>query len=189
MEDTRAPASPFKVCPRCKEAIAATRAYFSPDISGRYGLYSVCKRCVRERKRVYQRTHREHINALREARRIPPELLPETKMCTKCRKVFPLDMLNFHRHSASPDGYDPRCRPCINSRERRAYAKKPRKVSFVRRVRVSPLLPLKYCRWCDTVHARTETFFSRSRHYRDGLGYVCKGCRKRAYEQRRGMRR
>lgn len=174
---------PFKVCTRCEASLPATREYFTPNRLGHLGLQSACKRCIRERQRAYRSTHREHIKALTAARRLPLALVPDTKMCTKCQKIFPLDILHFHRHSSTRDGYACQCRQCVHRYKRLIYGTKTRKASFVRRVRVSPLLPLKYCRWCNTIYARTTTFFPRSKQGRDGLDYVCKACRKRYHEK------
>ena len=48
----------------------------------------------------------------------------KTKICTKCKKEFPVIFEYFYRNAKSPDGYSYVCRTCANKRRKESNQKK-----------------------------------------------------------------
>ena len=48
----------------------------------------------------------------------------KTKICTKCKKEFPVIFEYLYRNAKSPDGYSYVCRTCANKRRKESNQKK-----------------------------------------------------------------
>lgn len=167
-----------KACTRCGHHFPMTPTYFSRDVRGRFGWHSWCKSCKRAYNRLYRKTHAQEVAAAIARRRIPVLERPATKRCGRCAQEYPTQPRFFCRDSTTRDGIHSICRRCRRRARQVAYAKRKRKTAVVLHIQVSRLLPLKYCRQCDTVHPRTNAFFARDRGTVDRFAYGCKKCRK-----------
>lgn len=91
----------------------------------------------------------------------------ETKVCTGCQEKKPKS--EFYKRAASPDGLQPRCKPCVNS----ANAKN-RRANKLKNARGVDAVGTKFCSECKTEKPKKE--FSKASSRPDGLSHRCKSC-------------
>ena len=51
----------FKTCTKCGETLPATTEYFYKQKNGKYGLLSICKKCIAERGKQYREDNKDKI--------------------------------------------------------------------------------------------------------------------------------
>lgn len=77
---TPIPVPDEKSCSGCGQVLPNTREYFGERKTGRGGLNSKCKLCLRERSRIWREAHREQVRtAQQKYREQNPERVQETK--------------------------------------------------------------------------------------------------------------
>ncbi|KKM14069.1 hypothetical protein LCGC14_1709810 [marine sediment metagenome] len=101
------------------------------------------------------------------------------RRCRNCGEVLPV--LAFWQSKTKGDGYEDRCKTCLQERYRKYCEKQARKFAN------SPRLPgMKQCTHCKRTQRGTE--FTRDRGRPDGLTAWCRECRlevKRRYNLRK----
>lgn len=113
---------PMKRCiGACGREIPATVENFARDPLDR--PRPRCRDCELAAEMVadFARAEREAV-AKREAVELPPDTAASKTCPGPCGRTLPLNIHNFHRHKNSSDGFQARCKDCINQdhRERRA---------------------------------------------------------------------
>lgn len=86
----------MKICAKCKQSLPATKEYFFKCNSRKDGLYSWCKICDRNIKKV-----------------TPSE--GSMKICGKCKRSFPATKEYFFLDKNRFDGLYPTCKECLHS--------------------------------------------------------------------------
>lgn len=123
--------TPLKTCTRCKRELPATREFWSPNRTGRFGLQGRCKPCLADLQRKRSAGEPEYAR----------DPLPDGFLrCRHCGLVAPATPETFHSDKRRKYGLDGLCRACFGTENRkwrkahpdrvRAYEEKPERKAW-----------------------------------------------------------
>ena len=123
-----------KKCSKCGRELPATTEFFSPNPTGKYGLYSICRKCKSEdkkyienyklrhiknreadliRKREYYNQNRERVNFLSRIHQFIRKNKTKQKFCTICNTYTKVELASInHTYTENPEDYIWLCRSC-----------------------------------------------------------------------------
>lgn len=161
-----------KFCRRCRECWPATAEFWRKDPKRADGLTTTCKACLGEAKRGVV---------------CPLEPEVESRACSTCKIVKPVNVACFVPMKKRPDGFTLQCRDCKNKAVRaRKQAKRqgiPAQPEFVSK----PSTKYKQCIACGEKKPQNLVFFHRKHSAHDRLTSQCKVCANAASKIRRAL--
>lgn len=91
--------------------------------------------------------------------------MEETKECTKCKRILPLDIDHFNHKCDTKDGWTSRCKECLGRK-------------FTNHLTHIPKEGYKFCKKCDKELPISIQYFPPDESCKDGLRNVCRCCGK-----------
>ena len=91
--------------------------------------------------------------------------MEETKECTKCKRILPLDIDHFNHKCDTKDGWTSRCKECLGRK-------------FTNHLTHIPKEGYKFCKKCDKELPISIQYFPPDESCKDGLRNVCRFCGK-----------
>ena len=97
----------FKTCTKCGKTLPATTEYFYKHNTGKYGLRSICKKCILEhQKQLIKDNKNKYDEQWYKNNR------DKTKTCAKCGKTLPATTEYFHKKKTGKYGLNSICKKC-----------------------------------------------------------------------------
>lgn len=87
------------------------------------------------------------------------------KVCCRCKRELPADLIHFRKHSQTSDGFDTACKECRGSKFRIPYNYGVENPEIEKR-----------CSICGIVYPKTNEYFSYSNKLHNKFSSVCKDC-------------
>jgi hypothetical protein len=116
----------FKKCPDCGEDKPVSE--FGRNAKLKDGLQFYCRACCARRgAEVYRRKRERMGKKVRPRINVPPG----HKRCPGCERILPLS--DWHRNSATRDGYADRCKSCRSERSKAQHVQKKFGISMAER--------------------------------------------------------
>jgi len=128
----------MKKCSRCKKE--KDESEFGKQKITKDGLNSVCKKCRNDYRKTTYMYHSKPV-------RFYYLNYKKAKKCTKCGKIKLIG--EFCKISRNSDGYEYRCKECLNPLRRKHYYEKEKKYSSIEYYEGNE--KVKICQKCKTV--------------------------------------
>ena len=118
---------PWKTCRKCHQNKPIDEFNLSKSCVD--GHEHMCKTCRRAYTVWHHKTKRENPTFFERK----PYVLPDTRVCTRCQKEFPLTSENFRQGKSNKGGFTTWCKQCDSDWHKQHYAKPEIKAAFKER--------------------------------------------------------